>query len=122
MVEQSNAEQEVGNFKKLAVLKLDQNICRVQALGGNRFLCASYHLDKENQTKQGKLYTVSVDEASGQISLQGQSEPWPYGILSVQLHGGEVSAEGSGSAISQASFVSLGCSDGTLRLVSCDTT
>ena len=65
MVEQSNSEQEVGSFKKLAELKLDQNICRVQALGGNRFLCASYHLDKETQTKQGKLYTVSVDEASG---------------------------------------------------------
>ena len=80
---------EAKRLQKLAELTLDQNICRVIELGQNRFMCASYHLDKTTDTKSGRLYTVKVSENNDQIALLSQSEPaFPFGILSIHLHGG----------------------------------
>lgn len=107
-------------LQKLAELTLDQNICRVIELGQNRFMCASYHLDKVSQIKSGRLYTVKVSENNEKITQESQSEPaYPFGILSLHLHGALSSEEGAES-ISQANFVSIGCSDGQLRLLSCE--
>ena len=43
--------QEPAATAKIAELALDQNVCRVIELGDNRFMCASYHLDKATDTK-----------------------------------------------------------------------
>ena len=54
--------QEGSSYTKLHSLTLDQNICRVVKIGSpNRYLLASYHLDKSTQKKSGKLYTVEVN-------------------------------------------------------------
>ena len=78
-------------------------------------------MDKESQTKTGKIYAVKVTD-TGAIELLSQSDSWPFGILSLHLHGGAMSGNSSGddAQISASTFVSIGCSDGKLRLVNCD--
>ena len=60
---------------------------------------------------------MQVSDTNDRIELVSQSEPaYSFGILSLHLHGGEV----TDASISQSNFVSIGCSDGLLRLISCD--
>ena len=56
MVEQDKSDQ----FTVLDTLTLDQNICRIVRISPEKYLLASYHLNKEEQTKSGSIYAVSV--------------------------------------------------------------
>ena len=59
---------------------------------------------------------VEVSASNDRINLVSQSEPaYPFGILSLHLNGSEV----TDTSISKSYLVSIGCSDGYLRLISC---
>jgi len=60
-----NATEGGEQFSVLGELTLDQNICRIIKISADKYLLASYHLDKASQTKSGRLYAVSVSETTG---------------------------------------------------------
>lgn len=81
-------------------LKLDKNIDRILPLDDNLFVVASYHLDKESQTKSGDLNVVKIKE--NKIELVSQLKTFDFGILSIEKEDDQ-------------GLFSLGCSDGKVR-------
>ena len=83
---------------------LEKNVDRLIAIAGTPdYLAATYHLDKETQTKTGSLVKLSVVDTKITVN---QNYNLDYGVLSLKQEGEDL--------------YSVGCSDGAVRLLSLD--
>ena len=89
---------ESAAFSKLHEVKLAKNVDRLIPYNESSFLAATYHLNKETQTKTGSLQLISVDNNTIKV---GPAYDLDYGVLSVKQEG--------------SAGLTMGCSDGSIR-------
>ena len=58
---------------------------RLAKLDATSYLAATYHLDKETQTKTGSLQEVYID--NDQLKVRGPPQELGYGVLSIKDEG-----------------------------------
>jgi hypothetical protein len=58
---------------------------RLAKLDATSYLAATYHLDKETQTKTGSLQEVSID--NDELKVRGPPQELGYGVLSIKEEG-----------------------------------
>jgi len=92
------------SLEKVSELVLGKNVDRIERIDKDQYLVASYQLNKDTMEKSGSLAVVKVNQA-GKIELVGESEPYDFGVLSLQVYTKE-----------KEILVAIGCSDGCLRI------
>jgi hypothetical protein len=97
-------EAKTTGLEKVTELVLGKNIDRIERIDCNRYLVASYQLDKETMEKSGQLVVVRIGKG-GVIEILSESEPYDFGVLSLSVY-----------AEKEETCVAIGCSDGCLRV------
>ncbi len=72
-------------FTKHSEAKLHKNVDRLVKFDeSGSYLAATYHLDKDSQTKSGSIQEIQVVREGQKIDVRGESWELGYGVLSIK--------------------------------------